>query len=182
MPCGVKWCWGEYQTPGLREGFVSSVVLLQPSSSVRTCASVELALQTGKMVLLFSDPSLCLLPEGCVGLPRYGFTLRLVLTFLTVGKICAKTADTKLCLAFSCVKQTDQEKPVGKCNCFLNRLQGTESQVTVIESSILQLCGAYQRREGIADMGTAEPVSVEDFPGFILVASLCCSNWVKKTK
>lgn len=60
---------------------------------------------------------------------------------------------TKLCLAFSCLKQTDQEKPVGKCNCFLNRLQGTESQVTVIESGILQLWEAYQRREGIADTG-----------------------------
>lgn len=94
-----------------------------------------------------------LLPEGRVGLPGYGFSLGLVLTFLTVGKICAKTADTKLCLAISCLKQTDQEKPVGKCNCFLNRLQGTESQVTVIESSILQLWEAYQRREGITDMG-----------------------------
>lgn len=101
----------------------------------------------------FLIPCLCPLPEGWVGLPGYGFTLGLLLTFLTVGKICAKTADTKLCLGISCLKQTDLEKPVGKCNCFLNRLQGTESQVTVIESSILQLWEAYQSREGITDMG-----------------------------
>lgn len=130
-----------------QERFVSQVLL-----QGRTCARVEPALQTAS-VGLFSPAPVSVHPSrGMNWAASSGFALELVLTFLTVTKSVPRQL-TKLCLAFSCLKQTDREKPVGKCNCFLNRLQGTGCQVTVIESSILQLWEPYQRREGITDMG-----------------------------
>lgn len=132
-----------------RKDLCLSVVLVQPSSWGRTCQG---GTQTGSMGLLFSDllavpPSRRVTWAAQVWL-YFGARPDLPHSWKTVPRPL-----TKLCLAFSCLKQTVQEKPVGKCNCFVNRFQGTESQVTVIESSILQLWEAYQRREGITDMG-----------------------------
>lgn len=111
----------------------------------RTCARVEPA-------LFFSAPVSVRPSRGMSWAASYGFTLELLLTFLTVPKSVPRQL-TKLRLAFSCLKQTDREKAVGKCHCFRNGLQGTGCQVTVIESDILQLWEPYQRTEGITDMG-----------------------------
>lgn len=80
--------------------------LLQPSSSGRNVPGWNLPCRQVQWSCCFLILCLCLLPEGWVVLPGYGCNLGLVLTFLTAGKIRAKTADTKLCLPISCLRQT----------------------------------------------------------------------------
>lgn len=112
------------------------------------------------------------------------------LTFLIISKISGTANESmspfqlskanRVGVVWSC-----QDKPVGKQHCFLNKLQGTESQITVTESGISQLWNAYQRRKRwIADTCGCKTCFHRIFSRFnssgLCVTKINGPNWVKK--